>query len=158
MNSGFKIQGAKELEFFLKTFPKKVEKRLLKGALSAAALPIKREAKKLAPKRTGTLKKAIKSRRVKGRRAAVQVYVERGKRAKNDAWYAHIIEEGAKPHIIKGRKGRGLTIGGRTVQSVKHPGVKARPFMRPALETQARTAIGQFGKKLAMLIERELSK
>lgn len=50
-------------------------------------------------------------------------------------WYAHILEDGAKPHLIKPRvKGRrrtsqtkfykALRIRGRWVKSVNHPGIK----------------------------------
>jgi phage gpG-like protein len=46
-------------------------------------------------------------------------------------YYAHILEEGGKPHKIKPRpKGgkRFLFIGGRFVKSVMHPGVRAYHF------------------------------
>ncbi len=38
-------------------------------------------------------------------------------------WYAHFLEGGTDPHVIKPRKGRFLNIFGRFVKSVKH-GIK----------------------------------
>lgn len=43
-------------------------------------------------------------------------------------FYAHILEEGAKPHKIKAKKRRGLLIFGRWVKSVQHPGIRAYHF------------------------------
>ncbi len=43
-------------------------------------------------------------------------------------WYAHFLEDGTKPHIIKPKKrgrNRFLIINGHYVKKVRHPGVKA---------------------------------
>jgi HK97 gp10 family phage protein len=47
------------------------------------------------------------------------------------AFYWKFIEFGTKPHTIKGRKGKFLSFGGKQYRSVKHPGLPARPFIRP---------------------------
>lgn len=52
------------------------------------------------------------------------------------ARYAAPVHEGSRPHIIRPRKAKALRfeIGGRTVfaRMVRHPGTKARPFLRNA--------------------------
>ncbi|WP_448497847.1 hypothetical protein [Mycobacterium syngnathidarum] len=50
--------------------------------------------------------------------------------------YALYVHEGSRPHLIRPRKAQALRfqIGGRTVfaRLVRHPGTKARPFLRNA--------------------------
>lgn len=53
-------------------------------------------------------------------------------------FYAHILEEGAKPHKIKPRKkgrNKGLYINGKWVKSVQHPGVRASHFFEDTWES-----------------------
>jgi len=158
MSSDTKLIGFDDLNFYLNNFADKVEKRILKTSLSAGAIVIKKQAKKNAPRRTGTLRKAIKHKRLKGNRASVRIFVDRGKKSKNDGWYAHIIEGGARAHKILPRKGKGISIGGRVLTETDHPGIKARPFMKPAFESKYKEAIISAGKRLRVLIEKELSK
>jgi phage gpG-like protein len=40
-------------------------------------------------------------------------------------WYAHFLEGGTNPHVIKAKKGKFLNIYGRLFKSVNHPGIKA---------------------------------
>lgn len=55
--------------------------------------------------------------------------------------YAEAVHDGAKPHTIKARKGKALSfsMGGEEilVRSVRHPGVKARPWLREAAQRVA---------------------
>lgn len=52
------------------------------------------------------------------------------------ARYAAAVHEGSRPHLIRPRNAQALrfNIGGRTVfaRLVRHPGTKARPFLRNA--------------------------
>jgi HK97 gp10 family phage protein len=52
--------------------------------------------------------------------------------------YAQVLEEGSKPHEIKRKDGKPLklNINGKwvTVGKVNHPGTKAQPYLRPAIE------------------------
>lgn len=52
-------------------------------------------------------------------------------------WYAHFLEGGTKPHIIKPGKRRGkkfLFIFGRFVKSVNHPGIKAYKYLEDTFD------------------------
>ncbi|MEU9805427.1 HK97 gp10 family phage protein [Mycobacterium sp. NPDC050853] len=55
---------------------------------------------------------------------------------RDDADYALYVHEGTRPHLIRPRNAKALRfqIGGRTVYAklVRHPGTKARPFLRNA--------------------------
>lgn len=53
------------------------------------------------------------------------------------AWYAHLIEWGAKPHRIVPRKAKMLKfINGALRRGANHPGMAAKPFMRPAFDNR----------------------
>ena len=108
-----KIDGLKELARFIDQLPKKSLKKALKSAVSAGSTPIKRTAKTLVPKLTGTLKKAI-ARKVKtypnGNAIAI-IGADRGvtgmahgaSRARSTglhipANYVHLVELGVAPH------------------------------------------------------------
>lgn len=153
-----KFIGFEDLEFYLKTFAPRIEKRILKTSLSAGAIVIKKEAKKNAPRKTGTLRKAIKHKRLKSHVPTVRIFVDKGNKAKNDGWYAHIIEGGAKAHKITPRRGKGLSIGDRVVKEIDHPGITAKPFMEPSFNSKYKEAIKAIGKSMAELIEKEISK
>lgn len=163
MSNDSALTGFDDLNYYLSTFTKKVEKRILKGSLSRGAIVIKKQAKlnlrQKTVRRSGTLFKAIKHKTLKGERATVRVFVEKGSGAKYDGWYAHIIEGGARPHPISPRKkGEKLRVGKGYFGKISHPGIQARPFMKPALEQKAKEAIQAIGKRMAELIEKELSK
>lgn len=104
--------------------------------------------------------------------------------AEGPSWYGRLLEFGAKPHLItvdpktvlanatKGGKrlsrqtfrkiGRlanhrglltdGATIFGRTVQ---HPGTRARPFLKPALEQHVPEVLSAFQRKLTEGLNQE---
>lgn len=146
-----KVKGLAELQTFLDQLPAKMEANVLRGALRAGAKPILEAAKSAAPvgepsetnrKRyklyAGALRDSIRiSGRIDKRNGKVTASVKAGGKTKSgaDVFYAHMVEFGTKPHII----GDGT-----------HPGVQARPFMRPALDAQsgaAIVAVGEYIKK-----------
>ena len=151
-----RLLGFDDLNFYLKTFTSRVEKRIVKTSLSAGAIVIKKQAKKNAPRKTGTLRKAIRHKRLKGDTVTVRIFVDKGNKSKNDGWYAHIIEGGAKSHEIRPRTGKGLKIGSRVIKVVNHPGIEAMPFMKPAFDSKYKEAIEAAGKRMRLLIEKEM--
>lgn len=136
------VKGLAALGKALGTLPLKIEKNVMRGALRAGAAPIRDEARKNAAKATGALAKGLK----------VSTNVQRGmvyaklRTSGKHGYIAHFIEFGTSRHIIAGRNGGTLSIpmdgGGRIrVRSVEHPGSRAIPFMRPAIDTQAGDAV-----------------
>lgn len=145
------VKGLSDLQKFLDTLAPRVEQNIMRGALRAGAKPILEAAKSSAPvgepsepnrKRyklyAGALRDSIRiSGRIDKRNGKVTASVKAGGKTKSgaDVFYAHMVEFGTKPHVI----GDGT-----------HPGVQAKPFMRPALDSQsgaAVVAVGEYIKK-----------
>lgn len=92
------------------------------------ALDAVSEQKKLAPVKTGNLRRTIHVGRITARSAETVA----------SANYARFVEFGTRPHEIRPRKARVLAfkVGSRKVfaRRVQHPGTRAQPFMIPGAE------------------------
>lgn len=100
-------------------------------AVRDTALAVERDAKLLAPVRTGRMRSNIGTQFYEnGLAAEVGTNIE----------YAPPVEFGTGPRIIRPVRAQALrfTAGGRVVfaKRVNHPGTKARPFLFPAWEQQ----------------------
>lgn len=157
---GVKVSGLKELAEFMKQLPEKLQKNVMRGALRAGAKVLEAEAKRGAPVDEGNLKESIRIS-TRNQKGVVTASV------KTDDFKAHWNEYGTAAHWIsvdekeaptrKTRRGEkklslktlnkkmakgSLQIGSQFVgASVFHPGIKARPFMRPALDNKGQEAI-----------------
>lgn len=170
------IKGLAELQHLLDVLPAKIEANIMSGALRAGANVLKEEAAALCPigapseegrrlygQYTGALRDSIRISAFRKNGKIVAVVKVGGKTKKGaDVWYAHIIEfTGAVPHKIFSQKGKKLPFGdasfdGRTYRrSVKHPGMKARPFMRPALYNKGEAAIKAAGEYIKRRLMRK---
>ena len=115
---------------------------VLEAALAAGAKIIEDEANRRAPGphiTTGDFKK-------RGMSAEISVGPD------DDHWYYRFFETGATPHGISGNRLLRFLVGGDEVfaRHVSHPGMAAKPFLRPAAdenENQTRDAIGDKLKK-----------
>ena len=141
------VKGLSELQKLLDTLPAKLEANVMRGALRAGAKPILEEAKRNVPVESGTLRDGLKIG-TKSRNGTVSASVKVSGR---HAFIAPWIEFGTRAHVITGRDGGSLFFGGGTfVKSVQHPGARARPFLRPALDSQSNAAVvavGEYIKK-----------
>lgn len=153
------IKGATELERTLAQLPVKLERSILRGAVRAAANVIKPIAVSKAPIRKGKLRGSIRvSTRAKG--STVTAIISAGDRKKGGVFYAHMVEGGTKPHLIKAGKSKSLSIGGgrsvnvRYPSKVNHPGAKPSPFMGPALDQGADEAVKAVGDYIRRRIEK----
>lgn len=70
-------------------------------------------------------------------------------------WYYRFFETGAQPHPIRPRKKQGrkklrFEVGGEEVfaVAVQHPGMAARPFLRPAFDENSKRAADAAGRAL----------
>lgn len=149
MASFINIKGGEELAKALQQLPVKIEKNILRSALRAGANVIKNEAKSNVPVDDGDLKRSLKVS-VDAKRGRVTAKVKAGNKK---VFYTHFVEFGTAAHIIK-PKGRitakkgALSFNGVFVNSVNHPGARAKPFMRPALDAKANEAIVATGNKI----------
>lgn len=107
--------------------------QLLARKAASITRQIAAQAKADVPVRTGNLGRSIQEDPI---RFVGPFRVETGVTAR--ANYAAAVHEGTKPHVIKPRNASVLAfpIGGKMVfaKSVRHPGTRARPFLRNAAE------------------------
>jgi HK97 gp10 family phage protein len=128
------VKGLSELQKFLNELPPKLERNVVRGALRAGANVIKPVAQANIHSVSGDLARSLKvSTRARGGVVTAKVYTS--------IFYAKFVEYGTKPHVIKAKDGGALAFGGGVVQSVQHPGISPKPFLRPALDTQASAAV-----------------
>jgi len=150
---GIHVTGLKELGEFLKTFPEKLQKNIMRAAQREGAKVVAKEAARRCPVGTGSnteygnysgaLRDSIRVT-TKSRGTTVITSIIAGGKLKNgaDLYWAHIIEfTGARPHWIFARKGSSLSFQGVQVRAAFHPGMAAKPFMAPALDMQAENAV-----------------
>ena len=157
-----KIKGGPELAKFLQQLPEKLQNNVMRGAMRVGAKPIMEQAKANAPvgqpssdgrKKyklyAGALRDSVRIRS-ENRRGFVKANVVVGGKSKKtgaNVFYAHIVEfTGAKQHRIAAVEGKSLFFGGAFRKEVTHPGMQARPFLRPALDQQASNAIRATGE------------
>lgn len=162
MKVDFKIPGASQLADALKALPSG-QGRISQEAVLAGARVVAAEARRLVPIDTGELRKSIKATRRKTsneNRKAAHASVT-GK----EGPLAHLIEFGTAAHMIKAVRKKALAstaAGGLYGQVfgrvVRHPGARAKPFLRPAFDTKAGEAVARLGESLGKGIEREAAR
>lgn len=109
------IIGAKEIERALAGLERRARGQILGSAIRASAAVLRKEARRLAPRKSGTLRKSIAVRVNRRERHAVSMTMG----LRPDGFYGRFIELGT------------------STQS-------AQPFMRPALNAKAGEAIDAF--------------
>jgi hypothetical protein len=136
------ITGLKELQTFLDQLAPKIERNVVRGALRAGAV------KELLPETQANLLKegAVKTGQLiaglkvgtRSKGGKVIAYV---KAAGPHAYIAKWIEYGVRAHNIAAKTGGWLFFGGIFAKVVQHPGLRPRPFMRPALDRSGGAAV-----------------
>ena len=140
-----KIKGFAELQKALDELPAKLEKNIMRGALRAGAKVFQAGAQRRVPVRSGKLRDSIRvsTRVVNGK---IMATITAGGSKKGAPFYAHLIEFGAKAHVITASKAKALHFGGGLHEKVHHPGARKAPFMRPTLDADAPAAVLAVGK------------
>ena len=145
------IKGLRELKLKLQQLQPKVEKSVTKKALRQGVNVFTAAARALAPVKTGSLRKSIKTKSLRGK-PGVPVFA-----TYTTSKYAHLVERGTSQHLIQAGTKRGVDTGKKVLanggiiygKSVNHPGSKMRPFMRPAFDENTDKAIEVFRQTLA---------
>lgn len=139
------VKGLAELQKFLDTLAPKVEQNIMRGALRAGMNTVKPVAQANIHNVSGELARGLKI----GTRARRGTVTSSLKAKGIHGHVAKWVEYGTKPHEITAGDGA-LSFGGGFAKSVQHPGAKRRPFLRPALDSQATAAVvaaGEYIKK-----------
>jgi HK97 gp10 family phage protein len=132
------IDGVEGLQARLLQLPAKLEARILRGALRAGAVTIKKIVDPQIPRRSGRLARTSRVS-TRARRGLVTASAKVGDK---HAWYGHILQHGAAPHVIRARNKPFLRLhGGAFVRRVNHPGTKANRFMARAFDRGVAPAI-----------------
>lgn len=142
------ITGLADLQKFLDQLPAKMEANIMRSALRAGANTIKAEAQRqLASNgsvKTGILSKGLKVS-TRAKRGTVTASVKAlGKHSHIARW----IEFGTAAHAITSKNKGFLKFAGGIYKAVNHPGMKPRPFMRPAIDSQSAAAVVAVGEAI----------
>lgn len=154
---------------FLGAFPERLQKNALRSAMIAGARVVRDEARATVPRKSGKLARSIKTsspRAFTGGAASVKV-----KLLGPHSFVGTFLEYGVAPHYINAgdadisaRKltkaaARGDVTGDTETQALRingqfvtgavlHPGIAARPFLRPALDRKQAEVIAAIGARL----------
>jgi len=138
MADEFTVKGLSELQRLLDELPAKMERNVLRGAMRAGSKPVLADAKNNVSVKSGTLRDGLKIKTsarggtVKGKVVATG----------DHAYVAPWVEFGTNPHIIPGP----LKLVSGWIKDAEHPGARAKPFMRPALDRQKTRAVVAAGE------------
>lgn len=170
------VKGLDETLAVLAAFPANLQRNAVSRGMRAAGNVVRDEARLRAPKDTGKLAKAIKTgspRKLENGVHSVRVRLD------GEHSYLGIFHEyGVAPHYITAgdanlsprkltQKARrdgplaeaddgSLVINGNHVRgAVLHPGVPARPFMRPALDIKADEAVAALAEAIKDFVEQK---
>lgn len=161
---GAEIAGLKPLLKRLKVLPERSQRRVLRPAITKAATPIVKAARRLAPKGTGLthsgrerrhLGKTITKTRAKLYRRTGTVMAIIGP-AKGEAPHSHLVHDGTQPHAIVLTKP--LQLGRVTLPAgftIPHPGAKANPFLSRAVDATRAQSQAILQRAIAAGIEKQ---
>lgn len=167
------ITGLSDLDKLLKTLPGQIQRNVMRTALrrgqNVLAEAAKSNLRSQGAVDTGELERSI---RVTFRRKSEQYgwmrsYLIAGNKK---AYYAHMIEFGTGSHYegngrtvggpykITPKVGDSLFLGGVLRNSVTHPGIRPKSFMRRAIDTHTEASVDAVANYLSQRIPREIKK
>ena len=173
MASEFNVQGLKELHAMLQQLPVRIERNIMRGAIRAGANVFRDAARQAAPVDDGDLKRSIKTSSSKVTKGKVTVNVG------TDLYYARMVEFGTASYYtgkgksvggpykipkrlksgkIGKRTKKALKFGSVIVNSVTHPGIRPKAFMRPAFDNSSNAAVAKFAEYVAARLDKEVRK
>lgn len=144
-----KIEGEERVRAALRAGDARVKAALTEIVLAAGEV-IRAQAENNVRSISNRVAEAMSKEVVDKRPTRVEVHVGPGKKR---AWYAHIIERGAKAHGIDPRRKKFLRfIDGSLHKHANHPGVRPRPFMRPAFDNKKDDAKQQIAQGIRRVV------
>lgn len=139
------VNGLASLDVALRELPEKLARNVARAGLRAGAKVIADEARRLVPVKTGKLRDSIRvSSSMKG--GVPRAFVKVGDRKKG-IFYAHLVERGTRLHRVTPKWRKALHAGGGDTGPFYgriDVAAEAKPFMRPAADTQVRAAVDAF--------------
>ncbi len=171
MSISFEVDGLKELEKQLKELELVAQKRVLRQAARASAKPIEQDIRSQAQAHghvdTGNLVESIKTRTsIPKNQSFADVFATTGvfknrkamkASGKMDApVYAYWLEFGVEPHALgkSAKRERGT----HQEKGLWHPGIQAKPFIRPAFDKNTEKSLQIQKNELSKAIDRALQR
>lgn len=163
----FRVTGLKPLLKRLKLLPDRIQRRVLRSAVTKAATPVLKDARRRAPVGAGIspdgsertpLKKSLIKTRAKLRKKDGGVHVAIGPERKK-APHDRLVHDGTQPHTIT--LSQPLVLQNVVLPAgteIQHPGAKSQPFLAEAVEAQRGKAQQILEKSIAAGIEKEVAK
>lgn len=161
MSSSVQVRiESREVDDWLKGLAEPKLKKALRASTTAgakSAVPIIRAATPVGkkgmtgkyPHSAGNLRGLVRHKAMKKRYGIGSVVAPMG----GAAYYRKYVELGTKAHIIAGRDGGFLNIGGRYLRAVRHPGARPRHFMEGAAGNAAAAAESAFESRMLRFME-----
>jgi len=147
--------------------------KAVRTGIVAAIKPVKAEMKSFFPRRTGSLAASIghlalsKSATTRIGAGGYQTTILVGPTRRvpgrgSMGWLANILDQGAKPHIIRPKARRrksnssaAVSFGGRAYRSVNHPGVRATNWMEKSFDRHSSGFESRFYQGLRKFIDKQ---
>lgn len=164
MSNDTNISGGRALDELLKTLAPKMQKNIMRAALSAGARIIVKEAKERAPVGptsstneamyggyAGALKDSVRLTSGINKKGEPFASAKAGGTNKKgaDLYYIGFVEFGTRPHVIRPKGKKRLQLAGHFIAgTVMHPGTTAKPFMRPAFDAAHGAAVAAVAAKI----------
>lgn len=146
------IRGGRELDDLLQTLAPKMQKNINRAGLRAGAAVFLAAIKPRIPADSGALRDSARiTSRSRGATVSASVKVGNAQ-----AWYAHLVEFGTRPHEIRPRPpGEAMRFGSVAVREVQHPGITGRPFARPTVDQEFGAAVRAVEQKIRQRLTRQ---
>lgn len=156
--------GLKPILKRLQRLPERNRRHAIRPAVRKASTPVRKVAKRLAPKGTAVddnrppLRKTITKTSVKWQRPTDTFYVVVGPEA-GKAPHAHLVHDGTRPHEII--LTQPLILGGTFLPAgfvIQHPGSRANPFIARAAEATRSQVQSILRKSILENIDKQVAK
>ena len=153
-DAGGRFSGLPGLLKQLDKFASDVQRKAMNTAMNAAMRQMKKDAQRMAPKKSGDLRKAIKVKKEKFDSGILRSRLFVNYKGAKGAPYAHLVHDGTKKRKVKNTywfRGRGYVLfeKGQSLGSVKPD-----PFMEKAFNKNKLNAQREFSKALQRAIKR----
>lgn len=155
MTMNLQIEGSSPLTKLMKKFPERIRRDIINAGAARGATIVKQQAKKNLKQNgsyeTGTLWKAIKTKKARGKHGIYHVFIDKS------GWYAHLVEFGhagvllKKPIPYEIKPGVWITLTRTGTASPK-------PFMRPAMQDNKVLILTEIQKRIAKRMAAEAVK
>lgn len=148
LQTTYKTSGTRDLEKAISELGKQAGFKVITGALRDAARPIIKEARSIAPKQSGDLKKGIRAEVFRGKGKSDSVATLHIGFNRKTSWYGQILERGAKRHEIKPKNRKALKIGDGFAIHANHPGTKSIPMLTRSFDNNKKDTVKILTRRL----------